>query len=183
MPRVTRTVSVAAVALALIGCGGGDVAPEVPEGWSTHHSPDLDYSIAHPADWTVTFDPSISADVLVGTGDEEIQVGAGVVEKGWAADRIFLGGSVDARDRFGVEPDHVNDFAMTDGTRVRIFANQYTDGRGPFLFQRAVAVQGQTVWYVDWYSAVGDEGGDRQDFLQFMRSFQPGSGLPPGEDA
>jgi hypothetical protein len=105
-----------------------------------------------------------------------------VIDEGWAVDRIFLGGSADARDRFGTEPNYVSDFSMTDGTRVRVFANQYADDRGAFLFQRAVVTDPPNVWYVDWYSDVGDEGGDRQRFGEFIRSFVTDP-LLPGREA
>jgi len=180
-----RALPVLVMAMLLTACGGGGPsgsAAEVPEGWESHASVDLSYVMAHPADWDVAFDPATGEDVYIGPDATEIRVTWYVDNDGYAADVLFLGGAADARDRFGVEPNYVNDFTMGDGVRVRVFANQYTDDGGGFFFQRAVVIAPPNIRYVDWYSDVGDEGGDRQAFVPFLHSFEPAP-LPATEGA
>jgi hypothetical protein len=184
VPRIAQALPVLVVAMLVAACGGSgsEVAVEVPDGWESHASVDLGYVMAHPADWDVAFDPAIGEDVYIGPDGTEIRVTWYVDNDGYAADVLFLGGAADARDRFGVEPNYVNDFTMAEGVRVRVFANQYTDDGGGFFFQRAVVIAPPNIRYVDWYSDVGDEGGDRQAFVPFLHSFEPAP-LPATEGA
>ena len=173
-----RLVPALAVAIALAACGG-EVTRVVPEGWDTHESTDLGYVMGHPADWEVAHEAATAEDVYIGPDGAEIRVSALVVEEGWAADILFQAAEDDAAARYGTPPMVVNELTLAGGARVLIFANEYTDDRGAFLFQRAVVLVPPTeLWYLDWSSDVGDEGGDRQRFTEFVRSFVPAPLLP-----
>ena len=178
-------MSSVALALALSACGGTLVgAPDIPDGWEVHESSEIGYLMAHPPDWDVELEAAGLEDVFTGPDGTEIRVVGFVVEEGWAADILFQTGESDAEDRFGAPPDVVNELTLADGARVLIFASQYTDDRGAFLFQRAVVLAPPVdLWYVDWYSDIGDEGGDRQRFLEFVESFDPAPLLPGRQGA
>jgi hypothetical protein len=170
--------------LVLSACGGSaNAMPEVPDDWDVHESPELGFTMAHPPDWDVATLPESGEVVYSGPSDAEIRVSAYRIEEGWSADRIFQGSEADVADRYGNPPVVVNELTVAEGARVLIFANQYTDDRGAFLFQRAAVIQDTDVWHVDWYSDVGDEGGDRQRFVEFVRSFVPAPDLRNTEGA
>ena len=164
-------------ALLLAGCGGESVSATVPEGWAVHESVDLGYRMAHPAGWAVSVDPQNGDDVYDGEADTEIRIARYIDEDGWPADRIFLGAVADVRDLYGTDPALINELAGPQSARIRIYAGEYTDAGGTFFFQRAAVLTPPHMWIVDWYSPVGDEGGDRDRFLEFVQSFVPAPGL------
>jgi hypothetical protein len=177
LPLLTVVIS-----LALAACGDSSVAsPEMPEGWEVHESPELGFVMAHPADWEVVNDVEASEVVLTGPDDAEIRVSAYTYDPGWPADRMFQAAEDDAADRYGNPPVVVNELTLSDGARVLVFANDYTDDRGAFFFQRAAVLSPPNMWYVDWYSDLGDEGGDRRSFVLFVRSFVPAPNLGDAE--
>lgn len=155
----------------------------VPDGWVVHESPELGYVMAHPPEWEASLEPATGEIVYSGPDGEEIRVASYVYEEGWAADMLLLGAVADAHDRFGTDPAFVNEFTRPEGTRVNVYAADYRDGRGEFFFQRAVVLSQPVVWYVDWYSEPGDEGGDRQQFLPFVQSFVPAPDLDAEQGA
>ena len=173
-----------ALAVVLAGCGRSSVAsPEVPAGWEVHESPELGFVMAHPADWDVATDLEFAEVVLMAPDATEIRVSAYTYDPGWAADRMFQAAEDDAAQLYGNPPVVVNELTLSDGARVLIFANDYTDDRGAFFFQRAAVLSPPNMWYLDWYSDIGDEGGDRQHFAEFVRSFVPAPNLGDTEGA
>ena len=96
---------------------------------------------------------------------------------------LFQGAESDVAQRYGNPPGVVNELTLADGARVLIFADEYTDDGGAFFFQRAVVLQPPNLWYLDWYSDAGDQGGDRQRFVEFVRSFVPAPDLADVEGA
>ncbi len=164
-------------ALLLAGCGEESVSATVPDGWVVHDSVDLGYRMAHPDGWEVSSDPQTGGDLFDGEADTEIRIGRYLDEDGWPADRLFLGAVADVRDLYGTDPNFINELAGPEGARIRIYANEYTDAGRSFFFQRAIVLTAPHMWFLDWYSPVGDEGGDRDRFLQFLQSFVPAPGL------
>jgi hypothetical protein len=165
-------------AVLLAGCGGEAAEATVPDGWLVHESEELGYTMTHPDGWQVAFDPVGTADVYDGADGVVIRVAAYLDEDGWPADRIFLGAVADAQAAHGFAPQLLQQWTGPDDARIHVYVGESTAmSDEPQFFQRAVVLTPPHIWYVDWYSTAGDEGGDRSRFLEFVRSFMPAPGL------
>lgn len=133
--------------------------------------------MAHPAGWEVRFDEKLVEDVYIGTEGEEVHVSRYLEPDGWPADRIFIGAAEEFEARYGVPPVLVEQLSLDD-IRIQIYQHHQVDGPGLVVTLRAVVLDGDDIWFVDWISEADDPGAPRERLIELVRGFVPGQLLP-----
>jgi len=152
------------------------IAPEDP--WEVRVGVELGYRMAHPVDWAVSYRPEneeyFAIDDYLGPVDDEVHVVAYPDLQGaTGTDEWFRWSAISLVQDFGTEPEIATEFALTDGSKVRVLTLHYMEGATKVFFQQAVIVRGTQAWDVDWYSLAGNEAEDEETLLQMLGTFEP----------
>lgn len=148
-----------------------------PDPWTVHESAELGYRMAYPADWDVAHQPATgefnAADIFVGPTDGEVQVYL-YEEFGEPLPNEWFRASADLlADRFGSQPELVDERTLENGLRVQVFSLDVVEAGDAYHFQEAVVFGDGEAWDLDWYAQPGNEAEDLELLLNFVNSFTP----------